>query len=35
MLNVDAEDAPGKMNDIFFALGRACLSYVKREEKGD
>lgn len=33
MINVDGGEAPGKMNDIFDAVGRACLEYEFREEK--
>jgi hypothetical protein len=35
ILNIDSEDAPGKMTDIYFAVGNACLSFFKKRKKLD
>lgn len=32
LLNIDGDDAPGRMIDIFEAVGRACMVYVKKGE---
>jgi len=31
-INIDSNDAPGKMNDIFDAMGNCCLKYDKSNE---
>jgi hypothetical protein len=33
MLNIDSNDAPGKVADILFALGNACMMYTKKPKK--
>lgn len=32
ILNIDGNDAPGKLMDIYEALGSACLKFEPRED---
>lgn len=33
ILNLDSDNYPGKWQDIFDAVGRACIEYKFKEEK--